>query len=179
MAAQKPTKQQIAQAKARAGGNNPVKVTNAGLKKLGSAALIAASFTPAGRAVKGAATTAKAISRVRAGGVGREGASKIATKVGDRLSGASSKKIQDKLHKIAVKDMNQTAKYNKDLDSQGAYAWSKHPAMVSGKGYNKAVNQGKTVTDRQSVRYRKAEDKQVTKANARGLKAANKPKPKK
>jgi hypothetical protein len=52
MAAQKPTKQQIAQAKARAGGNNPIKVTNSGLKKLGSAALIAASFTPAGRAVK-------------------------------------------------------------------------------------------------------------------------------
>ena len=56
----KPTKQQIAQGKARAGGNNPINVTNAGLKKLGSAALIAASFTPAGRAVKVAATAAKA-----------------------------------------------------------------------------------------------------------------------
>jgi hypothetical protein len=55
----KPTKQQIAQGKARAGGNNPINVTNAGLKKLGSAALIAASFTPAGRAVKAAATAAK------------------------------------------------------------------------------------------------------------------------
>jgi hypothetical protein len=55
----KPTKQQVAQAKARAGGNNPVKVTNAGLKKLGGAALIAASFTPAGRAVKGATVAAK------------------------------------------------------------------------------------------------------------------------
>ena len=57
----KPTKQQIAQAKARAGGNNPVKVTNAGLKKLGQAAVIAASFTPVGRVAKGAATAAKAI----------------------------------------------------------------------------------------------------------------------
>jgi hypothetical protein len=55
----KPTKQQVAQAKARAGGNNPVKVTNAGLKKLGGAALIAASMTPAGRAVKGATVAAK------------------------------------------------------------------------------------------------------------------------
>lgn len=64
MAAQKPTKQQIAQAKARAGGNNPVNVTNAGLKKLGSAAVIAASFTPAGRAVKTAATAVKAASKV-------------------------------------------------------------------------------------------------------------------
>ena len=54
----KPTKQQIAQGKARAGGNNPINVTNAGLKKLGSAALIAASFTPAGRAVKVAAKVA-------------------------------------------------------------------------------------------------------------------------
>jgi hypothetical protein len=57
----KPTKQQIAQAKARAGGNNPVKVTNAGLKKLGSAAVIAASFTPVGRAAKTAGTVAKAV----------------------------------------------------------------------------------------------------------------------
>jgi len=54
------TKQQIAQAKARAGGNNPIKVTNKGLKKLGGAALIAASFTPAGRVARGAATVAKA-----------------------------------------------------------------------------------------------------------------------
>jgi hypothetical protein len=58
--ATKPTKQQVAQAKARAGGNNPVKVTNAGLKKLGSAAVIAASFTPAGRVARGVATVAKA-----------------------------------------------------------------------------------------------------------------------
>lgn len=60
----KPTKQQVAQAKARAGGNNPVKVTNAGLKKLGSAALIAASLIPAGRGVKTAATAVKAASKV-------------------------------------------------------------------------------------------------------------------
>jgi hypothetical protein len=67
--AAKPTKQQVAQAKARAGGNKPVKVTNAGLKKLGGAALIAASLTPVGRvakvvktasAVKKASATAKA-----------------------------------------------------------------------------------------------------------------------
>jgi hypothetical protein len=58
--ATKPTKQQVAQAKARAGGNNPVKVTNAGLKKLGSAAVIAASLTPAGRVARGVATVAKA-----------------------------------------------------------------------------------------------------------------------
>ena len=58
--ATKPTKQQVAQAKARAGGNNPIKVTNSGLKKLGSAALLAASFTPAGRVVKSVATVAKA-----------------------------------------------------------------------------------------------------------------------
>jgi hypothetical protein len=60
----KPTKQQIAQAKARAGGNNPVKVTNAGLKKLGGAALIAASMTPAGRAVKTATTAVKVATKV-------------------------------------------------------------------------------------------------------------------
>jgi hypothetical protein len=62
----KPTKQQVAQAKARAGGNNPVKVTNPDLKKLGSAALTAASFIPAGRAVKVAATAAKAAAKATA-----------------------------------------------------------------------------------------------------------------
>jgi hypothetical protein len=65
MAVQKPTKQQIAQAKARAGGNNPIKVTNAGLKKLGSAALIAASFTPVGRAAKIATTAVKVSNAVK------------------------------------------------------------------------------------------------------------------
>jgi hypothetical protein len=69
MAAVKPTKQQVAQARARAGGNKPVKVTNAGLKKLGSGALIAASFTPVGRAakiVKAASTAKKASASARA-----------------------------------------------------------------------------------------------------------------
>jgi hypothetical protein len=50
--------------------------------------------------------------------------------------------------------------------------------LVSGKGYKKAVNQGKTVTDRQSVRYRKAEDKSIKRIEARALKAAIKKKSK-
>lgn len=60
----KPTKQQIAQGKARAGGNNPVKVTKAGVKRLGQAALIAASLTPIGRTAKIAGIIAKPISKV-------------------------------------------------------------------------------------------------------------------
>lgn len=72
MAAQKPTKQQVAQAKARAGGNNPVKVTNAGLKKLGSAAVIAASFTPAGRVVKGAQIAKAGIAAARGTGTAKK-----------------------------------------------------------------------------------------------------------
>lgn len=62
--AKKPTAQQKAQAKARAGGNNPIKVTNAGVKRLGKAALIAASITPAGRGVKAASMAVKAASKV-------------------------------------------------------------------------------------------------------------------
>jgi hypothetical protein len=58
-AAKKPTAQQKAQAKARAGGNDPIKVTKDGAKRLGQAALIAASVTPAGRGVKAAVTAAK------------------------------------------------------------------------------------------------------------------------
>jgi hypothetical protein len=68
----KPTKQQVAQAKARAGGNNPVKVTNAGLKKLGSAALIAASLTPAGRVVKGAQIAKAGIAAARGTGTAKK-----------------------------------------------------------------------------------------------------------
>jgi hypothetical protein len=63
-AAKKPTAQQKAQAKARAGGNNPIKVTKAGVKRLGKAALIAASVTPAGRGVKAASMAVKAASKV-------------------------------------------------------------------------------------------------------------------
>ena len=62
--AKKPTAQQKAQAKARAGGNNPIKVTKAGVKRLGQAALIAASITPAGRGVKAASMAVKAASKV-------------------------------------------------------------------------------------------------------------------
>jgi hypothetical protein len=62
--AKKPTAQQKAQAKARAGGNNPIKVTKAGVKRLGKAALIAASVTPAGRGVKAASMAVKAASKV-------------------------------------------------------------------------------------------------------------------
>jgi hypothetical protein len=80
MAAQKPTKQQIAQAKARAGGNNPVKVTNAGLKKLGSAAVIAASFTPVGRVAKTAATAVKAAKTAKAASTKRIPAAYTKTK---------------------------------------------------------------------------------------------------
>jgi hypothetical protein len=63
-AAKKPTAQQKAQAKARAGGNDSIKVTKAGVKRLGQAALIAASLTPAGRGVKAASMAVKAASKV-------------------------------------------------------------------------------------------------------------------
>ena len=63
--AAKPNKQQVAQAKARAGGNNPIKVTKAGVKRLGKAALIAASLTPVGRGVKAASMVSKAASAAK------------------------------------------------------------------------------------------------------------------
>ena len=52
----KPTKQQTVQAKARAGGNDPMKVTNSGLKKLGSIPATIAKMIP-GRVVKVSAPT--------------------------------------------------------------------------------------------------------------------------
>ncbi len=103
--ASKPTKQQVAQAKARAGGNNPVKVTNAGLKKLGSAAVIAASFTPAGRAVKTAKTAAKT-----AGTIAKEIAS--SPKVVRKIQAKQMVK-QTKKNVNAIADIQQKVKAEK------------------------------------------------------------------
>ena len=57
----KPTKQQIAQGKARAGGNNPVNVTNAELKKLANGVVTAVSIVAPGAAIRDAVLLAKAI----------------------------------------------------------------------------------------------------------------------
>ena len=57
----KPTKQQAAQAKARAGGNNPVNLTNAELKKLANGVVTAVSIVAPGAAIRDAVLLAKAI----------------------------------------------------------------------------------------------------------------------
>lgn len=123
--ATKPTKQQIAQAKARAGGNNPVKVTNKGLKKLGSAAVMAASFTPAGRAAKVAGKTASKV-------------------IGNVINKKTRTNYLDGLY------------YTSGLE----------PGIKAARNARKVANSFEKPI--------KAE----AKANARGLKAANKPKPK-
>lgn len=61
MATNKPTKQQTEQAKARAGGNDPIKVTNAGLKRLANGVATAASLAAPGVAIRDAVLLAKAI----------------------------------------------------------------------------------------------------------------------
>ncbi len=109
MAVQKPTKQQIAQAKARAGGNNPIKVTNAGLKKLGSAALIAASFTPVGRAAKIATTAVRASNAAKTA---------RATKTLATSKAAAAKTEQ--IAKNSVKVLPRKTAPKTDLSSRGA-----------------------------------------------------------
>ncbi len=101
----KPTKQQAAQAKARAGGNNPVKVTNAGLKKLGGAALIAASMTPAGRAVKGASVAAKAI---KAEAIMAKAGSNAAAKAGSRADAKRGVYAKENMPKKFIKKTEST-----------------------------------------------------------------------
>ena len=175
-AKQKPTAQQRAQAKARAGGNNPIIVTNKGLKKLGKAALVAASFTPTGRlaagAIKASRTTGIAgfgAAKTPAQNFGKyaqisDVKSKTARKIGDKISGASSKKVQKKLNEYAKSDSK-----NFGVDPQ----FANHPGSLSLKGNKRVIDpKGKFPTARQSVRWRKAEDKAAAKANARGLKAA-------
>ena len=110
----KPTKQQIAQAKARAGGNNPIKVTDAGLKKLGKAAVTAATFVPAGRAVKVAATAVKAAK-----------AAKVAN--------AAQKKNYAEKVTIPARKVVEAAKREKETGVKVV------PAR--GKSYNKVANQ--------------------------------------
>jgi len=95
--------------------------------------------------------------------------SKTARKLGDKISGASSKKVQKNLNKYAAKDVKSGR-----VDDIG---WATHPGHMSTKGYNKVVDpKAKFPTARQSVRWRKAEDKADAKGTKRGLKAANKKK---
>jgi hypothetical protein len=195
----KPTKQQIAQAKARAGGNNPIKVTNAGLKKLGGAAVLAASMTPVGRVVRTAATVAKVGSAAKrtktmADAAKKAEAIKIAKTVAkkpeasvkvvpargssynkvanqketDRLlrnpmpkstpkSGRGSARPDDEVAKIKVSD-NVTAR----VPAKSNYEFAKDMSRF---GKIQKQNAG-------PLKPTKAE----AKANARGLKAANKKK---
>ena len=74
---QKPTKAQVAYGKARAGGQDPIKVTNKGLRRAGkAAAIVAINLTPTGRA---ASTVAKIASLSKATKLA-SGASKVKTK---------------------------------------------------------------------------------------------------
>ena len=52
--------------------------------------------------------------------------------------------------------------------------WSRHPGYASAKS-NARIQQGKWSSDKQVARYQRQEAKADIKANARGLKAANKP----
>ena len=161
--ATKPTKQQVAQAKARAGGNNPVKVTNAGLKKLGSAAVIAASFTPAGRVVRGAATVAKAASGARKAST----VAKSSRQAGDyAISGKSAKNVMPKAGSGG-------GNYRFGRDTQITKNVSiKNTTSPSGKV---DIRGGAAQAMRQEDRLSQPLSKAEAKGNARGLKAANKP----
>ena len=113
----KPTKQQVAQAKARAGGNNPIKVTNAGLKKLGGAAVLAASMTPVGRVVRTAATVAKVGSAARASAKGLKAAQGASLAKGAAKTAASSGKYERNITNITAK-----ANMEKGLSKKESYA---------------------------------------------------------
>ena len=157
----KPTKQQIAQAKARAGGNNPVKVTNAGLKKLGSAAVTAATFVPAGRAVKVAVTAAKAAKGAKAAKT-----AKSARQAYDYpVSGKSANKVIPNVGKAKAE-----YRYGKDMDISKTVK-IKDAVSPSGRTTSRG---GALQVERQNTRLAAPLSKAEAKANARGLKAANK-----
>jgi hypothetical protein len=159
--ATKPTKQQVAQAKARAGGNNPVKVTNAGLKKLGSAAVIAASFTPAGRVARGAVTVAKAASGARKAST----AAKSSRQAGDYVISKESPK------RVMTKAGSGGGNYRFGRDTEITKNVSiKDTKSPSGKV---SITGGAAQAMRQEMRLSQPVSKAEAKGNARGLKAAN------
>lgn len=139
-----------------------------------------ASVTPVGRlatgAVKASRTTGIAgfgASRTRAQNFGKyaqidDVKSKTARKIGDKISGASSKKVQKKLNEYAKFDVK-----DRNVDPN----FSNHPGSLSLKGYKKVIDpKAKFPTARESVRWRKKEDATETKSVKRALKAANKKK---
>lgn len=194
----KPTAQQIAQGKARAGGNNPVKVTKAGVKRLGQAALIAASLTPAGRGVKAAVTAtkaAKAVKTAKAVTKAKEAATTAKT-ASNSVKVTPPQKAAVRLEKNAAQESKvRTAKSGKWAESQAknvdvskgymgaglpkkAFTISdnvrvKVPTTPSGK---QTLNRGTVQVLRENIRATSKTTKAEAKANARGLKAANKKK---
>ena len=191
----KPTKQQIAQAKARAGGNNPIKVTNAGLKKLGGAAVIAASFTPVGRGVKAASMVAKAAStakrtKIMADSTKKAEATKIAKTIAKKpessvkvvpARGSSYNKVanQKEADRIARNPMPKGQKTSARPDSEVAKikvsdnVTARVPAKSNYEFAKDMSRFGKIQKQNAApLKTTKAE----AKANARGLKAANKKK---
>jgi hypothetical protein len=197
----KPTKQQIAQAKARAGGNNPVKVTNAELKKLGSGALIAASFTPAGRAVKVAATAVKAAKTAKAASIAQKKnyAQKVTTpakRVAEAAKreketgvkvvparGSSYNKVanQKEAERLARTATPKTTSKNLRGTARQDYEVAKIPVTKNVTARVPAKSNyefAKDMTRFEKIRKQSLAPAKTTKAeakaNARGLKAANK-----
>ena len=162
-AAKKPTAQQKAQAKARAGGNNAIKVTNKDLKKLGKAALIAGSMLPAGRAVKVASMAVKAGKAAKAAKSAKSSRQAYDYPV-------SKESAKTTMGKAGTRD----AKYSDGRDTQ----ISKNVSIKNTKSPSGGIHirgGAAQVFNRElresALGYSKAE----AKANARGLKAANKP----
>ena len=153
--AKKPTAQQKAQAKARAGGNNPIKVTNAGVKRLGKAALIAGSLTPAGRGVKAASMAVKAAKAIKS--------AKSSRQAGDIVVSAQSAK------RVVPKMGDRSVSISENVSIKNAKSPSGKISVGGGAGQ----------VLKQNLRSLSSVSKAEAKANARGLKAANKPKGKK
>ena len=180
----KPTKQQAAQAKARAGGNNPVKVTNAGLKKLGGAAVIAASMTPAGRGAKIAVTAAKAVKAAKAAKA-TVAAPKSAVNVVKAQGKASNKFRNEKEAERLARTARSKTASSKDLRGTAKQDYEVAKVKVSDNVTARVPAKSNYEFSKDMSRFGKIQKqnagplkptKAEAKANARGLKAANKKK---
>lgn len=159
----KPTKQQLAQAKLRAAASG-IKMDQSakGLRNAGKAIAAGAALLPAGRGVKAVATAAKAVKAAKSAK-----AAKSSRQAYDYpVSGKSANQVIPNVGKAKAE-----YRYGKDMDISKNVK-IKNSISPSGRTTSRG---GVLQVERQNLRDVAPISKAEAKANARGLKAANKP----
>lgn len=154
--ASKPTKQQVAQAKARAGGNNPIKVTNKGLKKLGGATANAAMIIGPGKFLKAGKIISKSVGSL----------SKASRVAKDKQIIARSPDLKD--------TPNMTIKQAKRM-KQGTASLAKTTERIAKESSKKGSYGSTTVGDSNAFKIKMGLDKPYPGVEVKGMPGLNTP----